>query len=46
MPYSQFTLSRAVDDFNLTIVEGQRFFPEIPPIPPTSLLNGAADENG
>lgn len=38
MPYSKFTLSRAVDDFNLTIVEGERFLPEITPITPTPLL--------
>lgn len=38
MPYSKFTLSKAVDDFNLTIVEGERFLPEITPITPTPLL--------
>ncbi len=38
MPYSKFTLSRAIDDFNLTIVEGERFLPEITPITPTPLL--------
>jgi hypothetical protein len=38
MPYSKFTLSRAVDDFHLTLVEGQRFLPEISPVTPTQLL--------
>ncbi len=38
MPYSKFTLSRAVDDFHLTIVEGPRFFPDISPVTPTPLL--------
>ncbi|MDB9534308.1 hypothetical protein PN451_00350 [Dolichospermum planctonicum CS-1226] len=32
MPYSKFTLSKAVDDFQLTIVEGDRFLPEISPL--------------
>ena len=44
MPYSKFTLSRAVDDFHLTIVEGGRFFPEIAPIEPTPLLKGLLKE--
>lgn len=38
MPYSKFTLSKAVDDFHLTIIEGGRFLPEITPITPTPLL--------
>ncbi len=38
MPYSKFTLSKAVDDFHLTIVEGGRFLPETAPITPTPLL--------
>ena len=38
MPYSKFTLSKAVDDFHLTIVEGGRFLPETSPINPTPLL--------
>lgn len=38
MPYSKFTLSKAVDDFHLTIVEGGRFLPETAPINPTPLL--------
>ncbi|MHC5829302.1 MAG: hypothetical protein ACYT04_78650, partial [Nostoc sp.] len=38
MPYSKFTISKAVEDFQLTIVEGGRFLPEIPSLPPTPLL--------
>jgi hypothetical protein len=38
MPYSKFTLSKAVEDFQLTIVEGGRFLPEIPSVTPTPLL--------
>lgn len=38
MPYSKFTLSKAVEDFHLTVIEGSRFLPEIPPISPTALL--------
>ncbi|MEM9219044.1 MAG: hypothetical protein AAGD25_32515 [Cyanobacteria bacterium P01_F01_bin.150] len=38
MPYSKFSLSKAVEDFDLTIVEGQRFLPAIKPVAPTSLL--------
>ncbi|WP_422641126.1 hypothetical protein [Tolypothrix tenuis] len=40
MPYSKFTLSKAVEDFQLTIVEGDRFLPEISPVNPSSLLGG------
>ena len=38
MPYNQFTLSKAVDNFKLTIVEGERFLPDIPTVSPTCLL--------
>lgn len=38
MPYGKFTLSKAVDDFNLTLIEGNRFLPEIPPVTPSHLL--------
>lgn len=44
MSYSKFTLSKAVDDFQLTIVEGERFLPEIPAITPTSLLKDILKE--
>lgn len=44
MPYSKFTLSRAVDDFHLTIVEGQRFLPDISPVTPTPLLQDILKE--
>lgn len=38
MPYRKFTLSKAVEDFGLTIEEGDRFLPDIPAVEPTSLL--------
>ncbi len=38
MPYSQFTISRAKKDFQLTIVEGTRFFPDVEAIAPSSRL--------
>ncbi|MFW6264176.1 MAG: hypothetical protein ACOC3E_01470 [Cyanobacteriota bacterium] len=44
MPYSKFTLSQAVEDFQLTIVEGDRFLPDIFPINPTSLLQETLKE--
>lgn len=44
MPYSKFTLSKAVDDFQLTIAEGARFLPEIDPIEPTPLLRDTLKE--
>ncbi len=44
MPYSKFTLSKAVDDFQLTIVEGDRFLPEISPFNPSSLLKDTLKE--
>ncbi|MCC3410224.1 MAG: hypothetical protein JGK24_02740 [Microcoleus sp. PH2017_29_MFU_D_A] len=44
MPYSKFTLSKAVEDFNLTIVEGARFFPEIAPVTPSLLLQDTLKE--
>ena len=44
MPYSKFTISKAVEDFNLTIVEGARFLPEIPPVTPSPLLRDTLKE--
>lgn len=38
MPYSTFTLRKAVEDFDLTIEEGDRFLPNIPGVEPTPLL--------
>ncbi len=38
MPYSKFTLSKAVEDFQLTIIEGDRFLPEITAVNPNSLM--------
>ena len=44
MPYSEFTLSKAVENFQLTIIEGDRFLPEVPPVNPTSLLKETLKE--
>ena len=44
MPYSKFTLSKAVEDFHLTIVEGIRFLSEIPSVTPTPLLQDILKE--
>ncbi|MEG4587039.1 hypothetical protein QUA54_17725 [Microcoleus sp. MOSTC5] len=44
MPYSKFTISKAVEAFHLTIVEGGRFFPEISPVTPSSLLQDTLRE--
>jgi hypothetical protein len=44
MPYSKFTLSKAVEDFQLTIIEGDRFLPKISPVNPTSLLKDTLKE--
>ncbi len=38
MPYSKFTLSRAVADFNLTVKEGPDMFQGIPAIAPSPFL--------
>ena len=44
MPYSKFTLSKAVEDFHLTIIEGSRFLPEILPVTPSPLLQDILKE--
>ena len=44
MPYSQFTLSKAVEDFHLTLIEGTRFLPEVAPVTPTQLLQDTLRE--
>lgn len=38
MPYSKFTIEKAKHDFQLTLVEGSRFFPAIEPIVPSQRL--------
>jgi hypothetical protein len=45
MPYSKFTLSRAVEDFGLTVREEPNLFAAIPPIMPTPLLQEILTEN-
>lgn len=45
MPYSQFTLSKVKEDFQLTTVEGTRFLPtSIEPIAPSSRLTVILEE--
>ncbi len=45
MPYSKFTLSRAVEDFGLTVQEEPNLFAAIPPVVPTPLLRDILVEN-
>ena len=46
MPYSQFTtLGKVKAAFNLTVVEGIRFLPEIEPIAPTTALQTLLETN-
>jgi hypothetical protein len=44
MPYSKFTLNRAIDDFQLSIAEGPRFIPKISPLAPSALLQETLKE--
>jgi hypothetical protein len=45
MPYSKFTLSRAVEDFDLTVREEPNLFAAIEPVVPTPLLRELLIEN-
>lgn len=45
MPYSKFTLSRAVEDFDLTVREESNLFAAIQPVVPTPLLRELLVEN-
>ena len=45
MPYSKFTLSRAVEDFDLTVKEQSNLFAALPPVVPTPLLLEILVEN-
>lgn len=44
MPYSKFTLSKVVEDFQLTLSEGDRFLPDIAPVEPGALLRETLKE--
>lgn len=44
MPYSKFKLSKTVEIFQLSIVEGARFLPEVPPVEPSALLRETLKE--
>jgi hypothetical protein len=45
MPYSKFTLSRAVEDFELTVCEESNLFSTVQPVTPTPLLKELLTEN-
>ncbi|HBE20511.1 MAG TPA: hypothetical protein DEG17_12410 [Cyanobacteria bacterium UBA11149] len=45
MPYSQFSLRNLVEQFNLTLEETTRLFPDINPITPTELLSMTLQES-
>jgi hypothetical protein len=46
MPYSQFTtIGKVKAAFGLTVVEGDRFLPEIAPLTPSSVLSGYLAES-
>jgi hypothetical protein len=45
MPYSKFTLSRAVEDFELTVREEPNLFALVQPVVPTALLQELLTEN-
>lgn len=46
MPYSQFTtISKVKQAFNLTTIEGTRFFPDLDPITPSPVLAGYLQES-
>lgn len=44
MPYSQITLRQLVQEFNLTLEEKMRLFPNVQPISPTELLSMTLQE--
>ncbi|GAA6623845.1 hypothetical protein [Scytonema sp. NUACC26] len=44
MPYSQITLRQLVDEFNLTLEEKTRLFPNVQPVLPTELLSMTLQE--
>lgn len=44
MPYSQITLRQLVQEFNLTLEENTRLFPNVNPISPTELLSKTLQE--
>ncbi|HEY9803123.1 MAG TPA: hypothetical protein V6D25_22365 [Leptolyngbyaceae cyanobacterium] len=45
MPYSDFTLRKVKQTFNITTVEGERFLPEIPPIAASETLTAFLAES-
>ncbi|MBD1995392.1 hypothetical protein H6G00_01935 [Leptolyngbya sp. FACHB-541] len=45
MPYNKFTLRQVVTDFDLKLVEGKTFLPEIEPVKPQPLLEQTLEQN-
>ncbi len=45
MSYSEFSLRKVKQAFNLTTIEGNRFFPDIEPITPSVTLNAFLEES-
>ncbi|WP_088243618.1 hypothetical protein [Calothrix rhizosoleniae] len=45
MPYSEFTIRKIKQSFDLTTIENGRFFPEINPIQPSNTLNDFLSES-
>ncbi|MGF1535325.1 MAG: hypothetical protein ACFB4J_02405, partial [Elainellaceae cyanobacterium] len=45
MSYREFTWAKAKQDFDLTTVEGQRFFPPLPEVTPSPLLQETLKRN-
>jgi hypothetical protein len=45
MPYSKFTLSQVIDDFQLDLIEVTNLFPQCRPVEPTQLLRETLSES-
>ncbi|BDA73117.1 hypothetical protein RIVM261_013750 [Rivularia sp. IAM M-261] len=45
MPYNKFTLKSLISEFNLTLVENVRLFPNIQPVSPSDLLQALLEYN-
>lgn len=44
MVYGKLTLSQVVEDFRLTLREGDHFLPNLPPVSPSALLQATLKE--
>lgn len=45
MPYNKFTLKTLISEFNLTLVENVRLFPNVQPASPSDLLLALLEDN-